>query len=123
MNLSPWEAHHNGNADSGFPYLMILKTTGVLSVSRTRNLLKLVMKNIKKYFKYLLLLSLIGRTSQKRCVVLCEILIELFRFIFYLLCADSGQPRSVSADQPKQNIQTDPQVKINTPTLIRLEQL
>jgi len=42
---------------------MILKTTAALSVSRLRNLMKLVMKNIKKYFLYLLLLSLIGLYS------------------------------------------------------------
>ena len=70
--LSPWEAHHNGNADSGFPYLMILNTTGALSLSGLRNLLKLLLKNMKKYFLYLLLLSLIGKTIALG-VVLCDI--------------------------------------------------
>ena len=64
--LSPWEGEHNGSADSEFPYLMILNTSAALSVSRLRNLLKLVMKRMKKYFLYLLLLSLIGKTSEER---------------------------------------------------------
>ena len=109
---------------------MILKTTAALSASRLRNLSKLVRRNMKKYFIYLLLLSLIGKTSKKRSCCfysvvwwLCVILIDLFRFIFYLLCADSGQPRSVSAHQPKQIIPPDTQVEINTSTtLIRLQQ-
>lgn len=42
---------------------MISKTTAVLSVSREGNLFKLVMKNMKRYFVFLTLFSLIGLYS------------------------------------------------------------